>query len=61
MASEEPMIETEIGSRDPELQIRGYSIYDLCENASLQDLNALMFYGDLSSPERDADLQIRVQ
>ncbi|MBD3674200.1 MAG: citrate/2-methylcitrate synthase [Planctomycetaceae bacterium] len=55
------MIDTEIGSRTPEFQIRGYSLYDLSEHATLTDLNSLLFYGELSTPEIAADLQSRIQ
>lgn len=60
--SETPsLIDTEIDGRRPQLQIRGYSLYDLAERATMTDLNALLFYGDLSSPEMAADLQSRIQ
>lgn len=53
-------IATEIAGRVPELHIRGRSLYDLAERASLADLHALLFYGELSSSELAADMQCRV-
>lgn len=61
MSETPPLIDTEIGSRTPEFQIRGYSLYDLSENATLTDLNSLLFYGELCSAEMAADLQSRIQ
>lgn len=55
-----PLITTEIAGTTPEPHIRGRSLYDLAERASLSDLHALLFYGELSSPELAADLQCRV-
>jgi len=61
MSESPPIIDTEIGGRQPEVQIRGYSLYDLAERATMTDLNSLLFYGDISSPEMAADLQSRIQ
>lgn len=55
-----PLISTEIAGPDPELHIRGRSLYDLAERCSLPDLHALLFYGELPSAELSADLQCRV-